>query len=413
MVANVSIIDCTDPTNGIGVDPNDVVRSVSRAIAWAGGRASQSTRFDSGGSPVMPSRYALEAYHRHTDELALREFYSRTGNLPGGAIVQAWNRYRDSLDPEARRRVDAGGLSGGAGAHPRELEYIRAMAWEEQRQPLNAYRLFPIDRSVPLGARTHTAERLVGDGEAEIYRGGTVQVRARTSKKQESFGVLYVVSAVQTQFFDNLSTDWAGIRQYQNDLRLAYRLVDERVNEIYMNGDAPSNVAGILNYPHLATQTFGATISDATNPYTIVRLLNTVQYTPMIQSGGTFGPTRCVTSPRIRAFLASRKHDVTGSSDTTMLRYFLDNQDPSGGVQSIDAAQELQGIGPNGEDGILFYRDDLDSVGLVDIQPATALPVFQSSALEQITVVYAAIGGAVMGDVGNHILALAPVSGIG
>lgn len=415
MVANISILDVTPPEGDIRVGANEVVRSVSRAIAWAGGRVPRgdSLRFDSGGMPVMPSRNALDAYNRHVDELAFRAFFRQHGRLPGGAIVQAWNRYRDGLSPEERRRVDSTGLSGGAGAHPRDLEFIRSMLWEEQRQPLNALRLFPRDTSVPLGARKHTARRLVGDGEAEIYRGGSVQSRARTSTKEETFGVVYIVSAVQTQFFDQLSTDWAGIRQYQNDLSMAGRLVDERVNDIFFNGDEPSNVPGVLNYPHLATQVFPETISDATSPYAIVRAMNNIQYTPMIRSGGTLSSTMCVTSPRIRAFLSSRKHDTTGSSDTTILRYFLDNQDPSGGVQRIDAAQELQGIGPNGEDGILFYRPEVRSLGLVDIQTRTTLPVYQSSALEQITVVYAAIGGTIMGDVGNHILALAPVSGIG
>jgi len=410
MVANIKILDTTPVGARVQVDPSAIMASVQRSIQWAGGQAPRSggQRYDSGGGLVMPSRHGLDAYSRHVDQLALRELAQRSGGrLPRmDGLSQSWANHVAALPKERR---DA--LSGGAGGFPRDFEFVRTQAWEEERQPLNAARLFPRDTSVPLGARSHTARRIVGDGEAEIYRGGSVQVRARTSFKEETFGVLYIVSAVQTQFFEQLTTDYAGIRQYQNDMRMAERLVDERWNEIAWNGDEPSDVYGILNYPHLATQIFPLTASDSVDARAFVRALNTVQYTPLILTGGTFSPTRLATSPRVRAWMYSKQH--SDATDTTMARYFLDNQDPSGGVQSIEAAQELQGIGPNGEDGMLFYRPEVDSMGLVDIQATTTLPVFQSSALEQTTIVYSAFGGTIMGNVGNHLLALVPTDGIG
>lgn len=415
MVANITILDATPQNASIRLDINDVMSSVRGSIAWAnrvspaGQRSTK--RYDSGGRLVMPSRNAMDAYNRHVDQRAIAEYMDTHGELPAG-LQAHWREHLDGL-PQDRRDALGTGLSGGAGGFPRDFEYIRTQLWEEERQPLNALRLFPRDTSVPLGARSHTARRMVGDGEAEIYRGGSVQVRARTSYKEETFGVVYIVSAVQTQFFEQLTTDYAGIRQYQNDLRVARRVVDERVNDIFWNGDEPSDVFGILNYPSLATQAFPLTMSDSADPKAIVRALHNIQYTPQIRSGATFSPTRMATSPRVRAFLYSRKHELNGGTDTVMAKYFLDNQDPSFGVQSIEAAQELQGIGPNGEDGILLYKPSLESMGLVDIQGTTTLPVFQSSALEQITVVYAAIGGVTMGNVGNHILALAPTEGIG
>lgn len=415
MVANISILDTTPKNASIQLDIDDVMSSVRRSISWANrvapGGARSTNRYDSAGQLVMPSRNALDAYNRQVDQQAISEYLSDHGQLPSG-LQAHWREHLDGL-PQDRRDALGAGLGGGAGGFPRDFEYIRTQLWEEKRQPLNALRLFPRDTSVPLGARTHTARRMKGNGEAEIYRGGSVQVRARTTYGEETFGVVYIVSAVQTQFFEQLTTDYAGIRQYQNDMRVARRVVDEKVNEIFFNGDEPSDVCGVLNYPDLATQPFGLTISDSTDPKAIVRQLHNVQYTPMIRTGGTFSPTRMVTSPRIRAFLASRKHELNGGTDTTMLEYFLSKQDESFGVSSVDVAQELQGIGPNGEDGMLFYLPQLDSMGLVDIQSTTTLPVFQSSALEQVTVVYSAIGGVVMGDLGNHILALAPTDGIG
>lgn len=415
MVAEATVLNVTPRGSKINVSADEVGRAIGRATRWAGGRApAGGMRYDSVGNPVMPSRHALDAYNRYCDQLALREAAQDGGGRirADSSIRGHFAEYVSSL-PKERRDALGAGLSGGAGGFPRDFEYIRTGLWTEKRMPLNALRLFPRDTAVPLGARTHTSRRLVGSGEAEIFRGGSVEVRARTSLKEETFGVVYIVSAVQTQFFEQLTTDYAGIRQYQNDMRMANRLVDERVNDIFFNGDEASDVFGILNYPHLATQLFPLAASDATDPIGFIRALNNAQYTPMIRTGGTFSPTKSVTSPRIRAWLYSRKHDLAGAPDTTMARFFLDNQDPSGGIQSIEAAQEMQGIGPNGEDGFLMYRPDLESMGLVDIQTVTTLPVFQSSALEQITVVYAAVGGVTMGDVGNHILLLIPTDGIG
>ncbi len=414
MVSNPKVLNVTPPGSRINVTAEQVLASVRRATRWAGGVTPSGVgrRFDSGGEPVMPTRNALDAYNRHCDGLALRELMEQNGGrLPRMDAVQAqWQRYVSGLSKERR---DAAGLSGGAGGFPRDFEYIRTQLWEEKRQPLNAERLFPRETSVPLGARSHTARRIVGNGEAEIYRGGSVQVRARTSYKEQTFGVVYIVTAVQTQFFEQLTTDYAGIQQYQNDMRMGNRLVGEVRNRVFMNGDVPSDVFGILNYPHLAKQIFPLTASDTVDNKAFIRALNTAQYTPMIRTGGTFSPTMMATSPRIRAWMYSRQHDPGSGSDLTMAEFFLNKQDPSGGVRAIETAQELQGIGPNGEDGILLYRPELDAMGLVDIQSTTTLPVFQSSALEQITVIYSAVGGVTMGDVGNHLLLLVPTSGIG
>lgn len=368
--------------------------SLGRALRWGGMSApADSSRYDASGLVGVDG--TLDGWHRHVDELSIAELGP--------------NRQDAARRILANYRMDA--LPGGAGGFPRDFEFIRSQIWEEKRQPLSAMMLFPIDGSVPLGARRHTARRALGSGEAQIHRGGSEFPRARTTYVEESFGVAYVVCSVDVNFFDALTTDWAGLQQYQRDLRLAYRLVEERLNRIAWFGDSGAGLAGVLNYPHLAKMVFPVSITDTPAPEDIAAALNDFSNKPIITSAGIFSPTELAVSPRIHAFLFSRKHSTQGGTDTSIGEYFLKGQAAGGaGIRAIRMVPELAGIGPSGEDGMLAYRPDLDSVGHVLIQGPTPLPVYQSSPLDQTTVVFAATGGVIMGDVGNAILAYADVT---
>ena len=387
MVGHPALIDVSPGLRR--VDMPSITLSLNRALTFGGTSApGASGRYDAAG--LIGSPDLLDTWARHVDGLCLREL----GDRPLPACLQ----------PQGR--TDA--LPAGAPGFARQFEHIRSQILEERRQPLNAMRMFPIDGSVPLGARKHTTRRALGSGEAQIYRGGDEIPRAQSSYAEETFGVAYVVCAVDTQFFDLLTTDWAGLQQYQRDLRLAMRLVEERLNRICFTGAAEAGLYGVLNYPHLAKQVMSVDFTDDSAPEDIAAALYDLATTPLVESGGTFAATAMDVSPRLHQFLFSRKHSSTGGTDLSIGEYFLKSQQAGGqGIRSIGMAQELAGIGPNSEDGILCYRPDLDTVGHVLIQAPSVLPVYQASPLEQTTVVFAATGGVTMPDVGNAILGFA------
>lgn len=359
---------------------SEVVGSIGAALHLFGGAGSASARYDAAGR-VDTRCDALAKYHRHFDRKIIDEY----------------------------RTVRQDALGAGAGGFPRDFEHIRQKIWEEKRQPLNAMRLFPIDREVPLGAKTHTARRAVGSGEAEVHRGGTDFPTVRTSYVEEQFGVVYVVTSVDVNYFEALSNDFAGRNQYQRDMRLGMRMVEERLNRIAWNGYEPGKVYGVLNYPHLAKMKIARAFTSASTGEQIVAALNDLVNESYIQSGGTFQGNRMGVSPRLHRFLHQTKYHASGGTDTTIAEFFLKGQDPSTGIRTIDVAQELAGVGPNSEDGILVYRDDAEATAHVVIQPPTPLPVFQSSPIDNKTVIFAATGGMVMGDVGHNILGYAEV----
>lgn len=386
MVANASLINIPSQAGKL-VDPSLLGNSLARALLSHGTPAGSSTRFDAVGR--VGALDTLDAYHLQVDSDFMREW----GNKP----LPEWMR-SDSF------RGDA--LPIGAGGFPRQFEYIRSRIFEQHMMPLNGSRLFATDRTVPLGARQHTARRALAHGEAVIYRGGNNYGRASSSYAEEQFGVVYITCAVDTNFLDLLTTDWVGLRQYERDMRYARRAVDERLNRIIWHGDPASKVYGILTYPHVAKEVIPVEFSDASAPEDIARALADLANTPIIESGGTFRANAMAMSVRQRAYISSTKHSSSGGTDLTIMQFFLNNQ-PDDGIKSIQDAQELSGIGPAGEDGILCYRTDQDTAAHVMLQDPTALPVFQATPMDQTTVVFAATGGMVCPDSGNIILGYA------
>ncbi|MEN0065943.1 MAG: major capsid protein [Myxococcota bacterium] len=407
---SVNVIDVT-PQGTPQVETGKFLSTITQAVQMFGRRAAgePGSRYDSatgyvGGADV------IDQWRRYSDSMMDRAMAER-GIEPGPWI---WQARADAIQRENRRRVrmglpqlrqDAVALKGGHGGRIETYNHVHKRIWEEKRQPLNAMRLFPIDTGVPVGARQHTAIRELGTGNAEIHQGGNAIPRVDVGLVDETFETAYVIASVGRNFFEALSTDYAGWRRYEAALRLARRVVDEKINEISWKGAREKKLYGILNYPSLAKQNMAVDFTDTPDPKAVLRALQDLVNTPKIQSGARFKPNRLAVSVRIHAFLHTRKHEINGGTDTTIAEFFLRTN--GAGITAIEECQELDGIGPNGEDGILAYRDELDTMGNCIMQPTTVMPVHQSGPLDQITVVWAGTGGFVCGDVGNCILGFA------
>jgi hypothetical protein len=301
------------------------------------------------------------------------------------------------------QRADA--LTGAAGAFPRDFEHIYNEVLQEERRPLNWQRLFRMDGRVPLGARTHTVRRRLGIGDTAIFRGGSEIPVVRGSRVEEEFRVLHIVTSVMVDHFEMLSDSFAGRNSFADDTRDAVRFIEERMNDIAFNGDAPSLVHGVFNYPTLAKSVGSFTFTRAAiaaDPVGARTELDRLGNFAVENTGGTFRPNRMVTSIRIRNALMQTQNST--ASDRSVGAMWLDGHEL---INEIESAHEMRGIGPNGEDGILFYDDQMQSTAFVLIQPPTALPAHAVTALQNQTVYVATLGGMVMRNVGNNHLGLA------
>lgn len=348
--------------------------------------------------------------------LACGRFDSATGarvavgpSADGPGTIAEFRRRSDSAQVAqwvASGRLDAG-LVGAAGGFPRDFEHIYTEILEEARPPLSSVRAWQQDRRVPLGAKTHTVRRRLGQGEAKIYRGGSAFPVVGGSFVEEQFNVIYIVSAVETNHFELLSDSFEGRNQFAADTRMAVRAIDELTNKIFFDGDASTKIHGFLNYPEIVKSVSTETFSQAgmTSADAIVADLNAFVNFAHEQSGGTFQPNRLAVPLGIRNFLFQTRFGT--ATDITIGQFFLDGQDDATGIRSIDGYRELEGKGPGGIDAMIAYQDDLNSTAAVVLQPPTALPMHAISAIQNQTVYVSAIGGMVMRDVGNNAILFA------
>lgn len=323
--------------------------------------------------------------------------------------AEGFNKYRRHCDGitirnwAAQQRNDA--LTSAVGAFPRELEHIYTEMLTEERRPLNLQTLVQMDGRVPLGARSHTVRRRLGSGDTAIYRGGVEIPVVRGSRVEESFGIIHIVTSVMQSIFEQMSDNFAGRNQFADDTRDAVRFLEERANTIGFEGDAPSNLDGLLNFRHMAktVSTFAFTAANvAADPAGARAELNRLANFAMENSGGTFRPNRFVTSIRIRNVLMQTQN--SDASDRSVGQVWLDGQ---ADINSIEGVHELRGVGPAGQDGLFFYDDQLSSTAFVLVQPPTPLPAHAINALQNQTVYMMTIGGVIMRNVGNNLLAFA------
>lgn len=311
----------------------------------------------------------------------------------------------DSHSPGAAqaRRFDAFDASA-ALFQAQQLEHRYAEVLREPAPMNNALSLFPIDSSVSPGARTHTVSRLYTDGEVKVHRAGMDVPRVGLSQQEQTFQVRHYVTSFVYDLFEALSAGFANFALVSELLRTARDVTNEFLNAMTWYGSADDGIYGVLTYPWLAktisaVEMHAATASTSTQ---IIAELNRILNYPQENSKSTMRPNTVVMSPRLRNYIMGTPRSTT--TDTSIGKWWLDNFASGKGITSIEEAQELQGVGPGGTDGILFYRRDRLGISNVIVQPFTTLPV-QSQGFDNVTLCYMSHGGVIMRNVGGSILA--------
>lgn len=300
------------------------------------------------------------------------------------------------------RRFDAIGDFDGALA-ARNLEHIYEEVLREEFPPQNALEFFPIDSSVPPGARSHTIRRLEARGQAKVHRGNApVPVVSLAQEEQES-RVRHYVIGVEFDIFELQAASYAGFGLRQELEDAAYVILQEFLNEKTWFGDDENSITGVLNYPWLPkiaiTQPFSSTASVGD----MLAALSYAATRAHTETNTVYQPDSLLVSPRLYRILQSARFNTP---DGTRLLAEFQATNPS--IRNIDQAVELQGTGPGGTDQMLFYRRDRRSIANVIPQAFTMLPAQQRGFTWEIPC-YMSHGGIVMRDVLNNLLAYVEV----
>lgn len=280
----------------------------------------------------------------------------------------------------------------------RELEYRYAELLREPHPRPDAFELFPIDTSVPVGARTHTVVRAYDSGEVKVVRTGEDIPTVSQSRQEEQFPVRHYATSIAIDIFELASADFANWPIYAEKLRVARDKILEFGNRATWYGLESHGLYGITNYPWLAKAVSAVDFGSASADAQLTELRRLGNWSKL-NSQAVFAPNACVMSPRMREHFAGTR--LTSVNDTTILEFFLRHHAT---IDTVEESPFLQGVGPGSTDGILFYRRDRLGISNVVVQPFTTLPI-ERQGFDQRTIAYMSHGGVVMRDVGNNLLA--------
>lgn len=285
-----------------------------------------------------------------------------------------------------------------------QLRHIYAGVMEEKLPVPNGLTLFPVDRSVPLGARTHVVRRMYDQAESRWYRSGQNIPRSGISQAEQAFNVGYIVSEVGYNLFDELAAGFANVPLVSQLIRSARRSIERFASDAVWNGSSANNIYGILSYPWLAKKAITTAFTSATtDTRDILQALHDLVNYPSQTSKQVFSPNRMVMSKRTHDFLSQTiMANSGGMRDRTILEVFLAN---NAAISKIDIAHELENAGGTGVDGIFVYSDDPDALSVVLPGSILALPP-QTDRFETAMPMYMPHGGVIMRDVGANILGL-------
>lgn len=363
-----------DAKSGAPLGKSSILSVISMAVAQYG------ERIDS------VAKHRIQANARKLDSLVAQ------------MQVRMDSSTRETVNDGLKRKRNDAFDAAGALFMSRQLEHRYADVLREEFPAQNAFTLFPTDQSVPPGARTHTVTRLYQDGEAAVYRGGQEIPRVGISQQEEQFPVRHYVTSFEYDIFSMMSANFANFALAAELLRTARDIINEFANLKTWYGDDVNGIKGVLNYPWLNKKLVATPFTDASATDSIMGELRDLANYPTSVSKAVYSPNRCVTSPRIKDYILGRARST--NSDKTIGEYFTST---NAYIKQIDAAWELQGVGPGGTDGILMYRDDRLGIANVIVQPFTTLPVEQED-YRFVTNCYMSHGGVIMRNSLNNIL---------
>lgn len=343
-------------------------------------------RMDAAGMKPQADRYRADALGAKRD-----------GKLQMVAFEPASGVKRDSFDASAALFM------------AREIEYKYTDILRQEFPATDALTYFPIDQSVPLGARQHTATMIFQNTDVAVYRGGDQRVpQSDISRQEQIFPIHYYVSSFEYDMFEMVTSNFANFPIVAEKLLACREGIAEFLNRMSFFGDADNKISGVLaQYPAVINQVSVATpFTDASSPDAIIAALAQLANFAASKSKNLYWPTAMAMSPRMRDYIFNRPRNL--SSDKSVGQWFIENNSY---IKKIDAMWELADRDGTGRDAILCYRPERSAMANVVVSPFSTLPV-QIVDFRFRTLAYAVHGGVIMRKPLNNIVGYAKVANV-
>lgn len=283
----------------------------------------------------------------------------------------------------------------------RDLEHVYEDVLREPFPTPNAYRLFFADSSVPVGKKSHTVRRVYQQGEAQWYKNGRPTKRVGVNQQEQTFPVRYAVDSFGYSIFERFSGDAASFDLHGEDMMAAREILTQFVNRAFWFGAPQVGLHGALDYPWLPKKAIATPFTFDSDPRDVLHELNRLASFPREKTKTVFNPDRIAMTTRLRNFLFETPWSPLAADGKSIGEKFLSAHAT---ITTIEEAWELEGIGPNGEDGILVYQSGRNGVAIVTPGgPFNALPP-QENGFDLEVFAYTACGGVIMRNVGGNVL---------
>lgn len=257
-----------------------------------------------------------------------------------------------------------------------QLNYIQTKVYEYEYPTLEAFNVLPITTEAPAGAEYITYMAYQATGRARIIESYADDLPAadllgfQMMQKVKSIGASYRYShqEIRAAMMGNLDLN---VRQAE----AARRAIMQEINTLAFSGNVPGGFTGFLNNPNVPLYTVPAdgvgasTLWSTKNPDQILRDLNSLVNQVVINSNNVERPDTVLLPVEQYTLIASTPR--SGTSDTTILNYFLLNNPY---VQNVYSIPQLAGAGPTGLDIMIAYEMNSNKLAMALPMPFTQYP---------------------------------------
>jgi hypothetical protein len=245
----------------------------------------------------------------------------------------------------------------------RQWEYVRAKTYDVERPALSAWDLFPIDTSVPAGAKTITWRQWDAVGSAKIISSYADDLPHVGIKALETTTPIRGIG--NSYGYDVQEIRYAQLAQVPLDAKLAIsarKANEQLVNKLAWAGDTVTGLPGFLSNANIpafvipADGTGSSKLFSTKTPDQIIRDLNSMANGVFTQTNGIHRPNEIWMPLAQYAYISSTPRSTL--SDTTILDFFLANN-PF--IQRVVPVLELTGAGTGGADMIIAAENSAEN----------------------------------------------------
>jgi len=277
----------------------------------------------------------------------------------------------------------------------RELEQIKSRSYDVVYAELPARDLFPVNNEGGLGITSITYLTYDKRGTAKIINAYAKDLpRADVSGKETTIPVKEIGTSYGYTVKEIASSQLTGKSLDQRRANASRRSVEEEINHIALYGRDEHGLPGLLNNPNIpkATATDPGSGTEFVNktPDQILADLNAACNDIFALTKKIERPNRLLLPVEQWNLIATTPRSST--SDTSILKWFVDNSPFINSMNDVMAINELEGAGTGGVDIMIAYDANPEKLQLEIPYELQYLPV-QEQGLEMVVPGLCSIGG--------------------